>query len=63
MFHLVLPWKAYAFVGFFEWRATTGLLNRCFGVTEMNSQDAVGYLEVLSRVDYWIRWVYHQSKD
>jgi len=27
---------------FFGWRATSGLLNRCFGVPELNSRDAMG---------------------
>ena len=26
---------------FFGWRATSGLLNRCFGVPELNSRDAM----------------------
>jgi hypothetical protein len=26
---------------FFGWRATSGLLNRCFGVPELNSRDVV----------------------
>ena len=29
---------------FFGWRATVGLINRCFGVSELNSRDALGCL-------------------
>ena len=29
---------------FFGWRATLGLLNRCFGVSELNLRDALGCL-------------------
>ena len=29
---------------FFGWRATSGLLNRCFGMPELNSRDAMGCL-------------------
>ena len=29
---------------FFVWRATSGLLNRRFGVPELNSRDAMGCL-------------------
>ena len=28
----------------FGWRATSGLLNRCLGVSEVNSRDAMGCL-------------------
>jgi hypothetical protein len=47
---------------FFGWRATSGLLNRCLGVSELNSRDAMGRLGVLSRFDNRIRWVYHRRK-
>ena len=29
---------------FFGWRATLALLNRCFGVSELNFRDAMCYL-------------------
>ena len=46
---------------FFGWRATSGLLNRCFGVPEVNSRDAMGCLGVLNRLDNGIRWVYKRT--
>ena len=41
------------------WRASLGLLNRCFGVSELNSRDAAGCPGVLIRLCNRMRLVYH----
>ena len=40
----------------------TRLLNRCFGVPELNSRDAMGCPGVLSRLDKRMRWVYYRCE-
>jgi hypothetical protein len=43
---------------FFWWRATFRLLNRCFGVTELNFRDVPGYPRGFNQVDSQIGEIY-----
>ena len=48
---------------FFGWRATSGLLNRCFWGPESNSRDALGCLRVLIGFDNQMGRVYHRFQE
>ena len=48
---------------FFGWRATFGLLNRCFRVSGLKLRGALGYLRGFNQVDNQMGGVYHRFQE